>query len=97
MQGGTIEFTSTAERSSSIGQIQQDGAFRLTTIEEGDGALEGQHRVIIMQGFISLDSTRAHLHGPRVPEKYSAYETSGLTADITAGDNDLSIVIDLAK
>ena len=50
-----------------------------------------------MQGFISLDSTRAHLHGPRVPKKYSSYETSGLTAEVTPGDNDLSIAIEATK
>ena len=94
VQGGTIEFTSTAERSSSIGQIQQDGTFRLTTNEEGDAALPGPHIVIITQGYVPLSSKPAHFHGPRVPAKYSSYETSGLTVEVEAGDNDVPIVLD---
>ena len=95
VQGGTIEFTSTAERSSSIGQIQQDGTFRLTTSEEGDGALAGRHKVIITQGFVPLNSTPAHFHGPRVPAKYFSYETSPLMVEVQPAANDLGIVIDV--
>lgn len=43
---GTVTFFPTAGRAA-LGKIQADGTFRLTTYDEGDGALLGEHRVTI--------------------------------------------------
>ena len=94
VQGGTIEFTSVNGNISSVGRIGQDGSFSLTTNEDGDGTVVGKHKVIVIPGGVPITPGSAHVHGPAVPGKYSSYETSGLSADVTAGENDLVIEID---
>jgi len=84
---GSVEFRSMEgeERTTARGKIEKDGSFTLSTFEPGDGALPGEHQVIVQQMVISEGlSAEHHQHGRRVPRKYADYSQSGLTAEIKA-------------
>lgn len=82
---GSVEFRSMtgSERMTARGKIEKDGSFTLSTFEPGDGALPGDHQVIVQQMVISEGLNAAHhQHGRRVPAKYSDYGQSGLNAHV---------------
>jgi hypothetical protein len=98
---GTVEFRSPAARVTARGKVDERGRFRLTTFSDGDGAVAGEHQVIVVQyvssaalqqGAVHTDPSHAS-HGSQVahraalvPRKYADYSTSGLTANVEAGD-----------
>ena len=71
------------------GEIGRDGSFQLTTIVKDDGALPGSYTVSVnpyfKDGRISMEPAS------RVPPHFGAPETSGLTVEVEAKDNDLRI------
>jgi hypothetical protein len=90
VSGGVITFhpknTLGAEAS---GEIGSDGSFQLTTIVKNDGALPGSYTVSVspyVEGRGDSGVSRS-----RVPPKFGAPETSGLTAEVEPNDNDLTI------
>ncbi len=104
MQGGTIEFTSIAatpeEGISSRGTIGPDGKFQLTTIQEGDGAVAGEHRAIVIvnfgAGLIEHNHDAKTLRQP--DKKFAKYSTSGLKFTVKAGEtNHLRVEVQQAK
>jgi hypothetical protein len=80
---GSVEFRSMTgtERMTARGKIEKDGSFTLSTFEPGDGALPGDHQVIVQQMVIT-EGLAHHQHGRRVPGKYSDYGKSGLNANV---------------
>ena len=80
LQGGIVEFTAIKEQISSQGNIQPDGKFHLSTIRDGDGAVEGEHRAIVMYQF--ADGLVQHHHDAkffrRPDKKFASYKTSNL-------------------
>ena len=89
---GTIEFES-VDRQPKInarGIIQADGTFRLGTFADGDGAVAGKHRAIVMWPVRTED----HDPGPSdVDPRYSSYDKSGLEFTVTDGDNDFTVEV----
>lgn len=70
--------------------VGEDGSFAITTYDEGDGAPAGSYKVSILQGG---DSSSESI-GARKPkktglERYKDPATSGLTATVKEGPNDL--------
>src|SRR4029078_7599408 len=49
LAGGTVTFDNPEARVSALGQIDKDGAFRLTTTKPNDGAFPGNYRVAISE------------------------------------------------
>lgn len=96
---GTIEFESIEHGVTASGTIQQDGSFTLGTYETADGAVAGEHRVIIMQMLINdgrVDHTKDH--GKPVDPRYANYGTSNLTATIgEEGSTSLTITVEPAR
>ena len=90
VSGGIITFhpknTLGAEAS---GEIGTDGSFQLTTIARNDGALPGSYTVSVNPFF--KDGQPSAVPACRVPLKFGAPETSGLTAEVEEKDNDLTI------
>lgn len=91
---GTVFFVPAGGGPTAEGQIREDGTFELTTYEEGDGAVPGQHGVMIhaereMKAVLPEDEDPDNPPDPQlIPAKYSSVETSGLTATVTAeGEN----------
>lgn len=84
---GTISFVS-ADKPTAYGEIEPDGSYSLKTVKPGDGATPGSYQVTV----ISLEDMgdrmpedRNPLPPPMVPNKYSTAGTSGLTAEVEAG------------
>lgn len=76
------------------GQIQPDGSYELTTYESGDGALLGKHQVAIiserdMEGVLPEDA-EADQEPSLIPTKYNLQKTSGLTAEVKEGGNEIN-------
>ena len=80
----------------------EEGEFRLGTIAPGDGALVGRHRVSVIArgpakppepgspGALMPDEYPV-LGDPLIPEKYFTAVTSGLTAEVVAGGDNLFV------
>jgi hypothetical protein len=82
---GTIETKSIQHSVQATGKIERDGSFSLTTYQEGDGAVEGEHQCVVVQ-FIPLEnaeSVRVSTTGV-VNRKHASYATSGLTLRVSA-------------
>ncbi len=95
---GTVEFKADEGGQIASGRIEQDGSFRLTTFADGDGAVAGRHRAIIVQ-VVNTEHVplEKHHHVLDVHPRYARYETSGLEFTIEpGGQNDLVIVVDEA-
>lgn len=92
---GTIEFCVPGSRWSASGTISHDGSYRLTTVQKGDGAIEGRHQVIIRQLVIAyIQPEGGHTHGQAVNPKYSDYSSSDLVADVKRGTNRIDFTVD---
>ena len=84
---GTITFQPDAGQPAT-GEIQPDGSYRLGTFGQGDGAVPGHHRVMIIAN--TADPTKIPGSSPGyveprdlVPKSYGQIDTSGLAADVT--------------
>jgi hypothetical protein len=77
------------------GEIHADGAFNLSTYRLNDGAVLGKHKVRIAcyesmrPGTIKGPGERT-LGKPLVPEKYTLFEQSGLTAEVDENNHDFT-------
>jgi hypothetical protein len=109
LKTGTVNFypedTQTARPA--VGEIQQDGSYRLTTQTPGDGAMGGKYKVAISAFDVDKSKTSSPPQGgvadqvavgqatrkSLIPIKYSGTDESGLTA--TVGPNNTSFNFDL--
>jgi len=85
---GQVVFVPKGSRPSTA-DLDENGRFTLTSFDPNDGAALGVHRIAVFANE-QLDQTRTKWHAPR---KYSFYNSSGLTQEIT-GPTD-SLVINL--
>lgn len=94
---GTVEFRSLSDGRTASGAIERDGTFTLTTLKPNDGALVGEHQVILVR-VINIEDGKplhTHHHAVEIPERYADYKTSGLTQSIKAVDqNEITIEFD---
>lgn len=88
LTSGSVTFLS-AEGPVAVGEIQQDGTFRLSTYGDGDGAPIGTHQVAVSSLREPTAQERAKAAGseplenlPAIPQKYFNPATSGLTAEV---------------
>ena len=84
---GTITFQPPGGRPS-VGEIQPDGTYSLSTYGQKDGAILGPHQVMIVANTgdpTKMPSSPGYVV-PKdlVPQKYSSLETSGLEAVVTS-------------
>jgi len=92
-QASVTFFTSQAGQSvRAEGVVGVGGQFTLSTFRPGDGAVAGQHQVVI----VPLPTADGPMRGARsIPAKYENPETSGLTVDIEPGRlNKVTLVIE---
>lgn len=94
---GTVELESLSSGTTASGKIQEDGSFVLGTYTPTDGAVAGEHRVIVVQIIVN-DGTFQHTkdHGRAVPQRYGDYATSSLSVSVDASAMN-SMVIELSK
>lgn len=100
LQGGLVEFSSAEQEMSATGRIGPDGKFRLTTVKDGDGAIAGLHRAIVITTY--GDDLIQHHHDAktlrRAAKKFASYATSGLKFTVRPGEkNDFRVVVERAK
>ncbi|QDT93840.1 hypothetical protein Pan161_55270 [Gimesia algae] len=93
LETGEVVFFPDSGEQIAHGKIQPDGSFQLTTYEEGDGAFPGTHKVTIiserdMEG-ISAEDPEASMEPSFIPTKYNMQKSSGLTAVVKEGDNEI--------
>jgi len=77
------------------GDIQPDGTFNLSTYRLNDGVVLGKHKVRVacyesMRPGTAKGSGERTLGKPLVPEKYTLFDQSGLTADVDENNHDFS-------
>jgi hypothetical protein len=91
---GSVEFrpVQTMEDggiASAQGKIDQQGRFTLQTFAPSDGAVAGEHQVIVVQvvrtDVLAIEKHQ-HARQPLVDRRFADYATSGLTADVKADD-----------
>lgn len=70
-------------RRASSGTTERDGTYKLQYNPNALGATLGKHKVTIMKMSDNPDEAGKHL----VPPKYNDSNTSGLTAEVTQGEN----------
>lgn len=91
LAGGTVEFESLDQRVSARGDIQADGTFRLTTYDSGDGAVPGQHKVVIVPRVQNPDRPGPP---PVIHPRYERLETTDLVITVERKSNNLRLEVD---
>jgi hypothetical protein len=74
------------------GEIGHDGTFRMQTPDHGDGAAVGNYRVMIGASEYESDDPDAAMKR-LLPFKYSIDTQSGLTAEVTEGENVFTFIL----
>jgi hypothetical protein len=85
-----------------VGQIGSDGAYSLTTFDEGDGAVLGQHVVTVETQKMTMEQLKKQnltpdgriiykMPKPAVPSKYTSGQSSPLRYTVSAGGNTIDI------
>ena len=69
-----------------MGRLDENGRFRLTYYETGDGAIVGAHRIAVLAHGV-VGGTKVKWHAPL------DYATSGLTEEITEPTDSLIIIL----
>jgi hypothetical protein len=76
--------------------IHKDGSFSWGGDREGDGALPGRYKVIVVP--VSLSEYQlAQGQTPAIDGKYGKYETSGLSFEVKEGRNEFNITVTKPK
>ena len=88
---GFVRFSS-GEGRPALGRLSEEGRFRLTTYESGDGAIVGSHRIAVLAQEIVDTGIKWH-----APPKYADYATSGLTQEISEPTDSLVINLTWGK
>jgi hypothetical protein len=70
------------------GQIQADGSFTLVTHGRAYGAMPGLNQVRITAREMKVDAAEMALGKYLIPERYSQFSTSGLSAEVNAVKNE---------
>jgi hypothetical protein len=83
-----------ADGRSAIGEFGPDGMYQLTTHEPGDGAVVGEHRVIVQarsgEGDAYGDESPTIVPSI-IPLRYADPDASGLTVTVAPHDNQLDL------
>lgn len=95
--GGIVLFESIAAEGQSViarGVVQDDGTFRLSTFEEGDGARAGKYRILVRAKRDATDyRERGIIPRPVIDSRYENYETSGLQFTVEENNNEFKVVV----
>jgi hypothetical protein len=98
LDGAAVGFIATKGPSASA-VTDANGAYKLTTYKNGDGAVPGEYAVTITKvidpnpGASYLDPNSAKLKS-LIPEKYGEIKTSGFTAKVEKGKQEFIFNLD---
>lgn len=94
LAGYALTFEAEEGKTSAVGEVDRDGTFKLSTFGANDGAMPGKYRVAINppnNPDPDEPPTRSKL-----PARYANLETSGLTAEVKPGQNNIELELDKA-
>jgi hypothetical protein len=94
LAGYSLTFEAEGGKTSAVGEVRPDGTFQLSTFGANDGAEPGKYRVAINQP--SNPNPDAPPTKSKLPAKYSNLETSGLTAEVKPGQNNIVLEVERA-
>ena len=96
---GEIELQSLSHPINARGKINRSGEFSLTTYQDGDGAVGGEHKIVITQLIppTPLGVQVNHDHGDSIHSKYFSYKTSGLTTTVEQKKNKIVLVVEKSE
>jgi len=86
---GMVTFTPDNMGPTASGTINSDGTYSLSTYTKDDGATIGTHKVAVIakEEQTNFEANAVPTDGRRlIPDKYFLEVTSGLTADVKAGE-----------
>ena len=92
---GSIEFYNRQHELTARGKIDRNGNYELGTFEAGDGAVAGEHKVVIIQAIMPTPflmpqnpgDPSPQNHGRHVNKDYATYATSTLQCTVKEGNN----------
>lgn len=97
LAGGTVTFNSEELHKSATGNIQEDGSYRLTSIDKDDGTVPGHYKIMILPPVVSGGGDRdraAPVVRKRVIDpRYEKLKTTDLQADVAAKSNDIPLQV----
>ena len=75
-------------------KIADDGSFRLSTYESGDGAVAGEHRFLVRaERTTDEDMMTGRVPRPVIDRRFESFATSGLQFTVQEQDNDFTIEV----
>jgi len=92
---GIVETKAVGGAVQATGSIAKDGSFSLTTYRQNDGAIAGEHKVVIVQ-FIPVEDIPNYRPSTMgvVNRKHATYHTSGLSMTVVPnGENKIKLVV----
>lgn len=96
VQGGvTIWFESTTppyDRASGV--VEKDGTFYLSTVRDGSGAIQGEHRTRFEPAVPYAEANAEAALAKTMPPRYREYRTSELKQVIQPGQNEFKIEVE---
>jgi hypothetical protein len=97
LAGAVVEFESEGapeQRVNARGVTGPDGSYKLTTFKDGDGAVAGTHRVIV----VAAQDSSGNMSGPdpqrAVALRFRKFEESGLTCIVKPEANHYDITVE---
>jgi hypothetical protein len=90
---GQVIFESAETKTSARGVIGKDGTFRINTDGASDGVLPGTYQVAIVEHRPAPEGT-TQMPPQHLPDKYYSFASSGLTATVTSGVNDIVLKLE---
>jgi hypothetical protein len=94
LAGYSLTFEAEGGKTSAVGEVDRDGAFKLSTFGANDGAMPGKYRVAINPPN-NPDPDKPPTRS-KLPARYANLETSGLTAEVKPGQNNIELELDKA-
>ena len=94
LAGYSLTFEAEGGKTSAVGELDRDGTFKLSTFGANDGAVPGKYRVAINPPN-NPDPDKPPTKS-KLPAKYANLDSSGLTAEVKPGQNNIELELDKA-
>lgn len=97
LTAGVVEFEAEnagSKRPNARGEIQADGTYRLTTFQDGDGAMEGSYRVIVVPERVVISNMSGPPPKMPIHPRFMSYDSSGLQFTVKSGPNQFNIAVE---
>lgn len=98
--GGVVMFESITVGDppmyTAAGAIAADGTFRISTFQEGDGAVAGEHRALVRAKRDADDFGKLGVPQPSIAviaPRFENYDTSGLVYTVEPSSNEFTVVV----